>query len=332
LLFTSNLLAGVTGKIAGNVFDQSAGEPLLGANVVIDGTTMGASTDEEGFYFIINIPPGVYSVSVSYMGYEKMTKSEVMVIVDRTSSLDFALKSTVIEAKAVTVVAERPVVVKDLTASEQVITTREMDQSWSRTLPEVMETKTGVFQGHLRGGSLVESVYMLDNVSMNSGLLSDNYTGINTSTVQEISVLTGGYNAEYGSAQSGIINIVTKEGVAGIHGTVITRMRPAGKYHLGRNMYSNDNYDWKNFDLAYWAEESQNPDSLLSLWHEQINPDSCKIQSDYIKRPEYETEATIYGAATEKVGFLLSGRSTNEVSMFFHSRKSITPNLTYRES
>ncbi|MCK4447808.1 MAG: carboxypeptidase-like regulatory domain-containing protein [Candidatus Marinimicrobia bacterium] len=54
LLFTSNLLAGVTGKISGKVSDQSTGEPLHGANVVIDGTTMGASTDVEGFYFIIN--------------------------------------------------------------------------------------------------------------------------------------------------------------------------------------------------------------------------------------------------------------------------------------
>ena len=139
----------------------------------------------------------------------------------------------------------------------------------------------GVFQGHFRGGHILESVYMIDNVSLNSGLLSDNYTGINTSTVQEVSVLTGGYNAEYGNAQSGIVNIVTKEGFGGIHGTVITRMRPAGKYHWGSNFYSPANYDWTHFDLDYWTGMSQNPNTefygqdpnqLLAQWQTKSLP------------------------------------------------------------
>ena len=322
-LVTSNLWPGTTGKIAGKVFDESTGEPLPGANVIVVGTPMGTSTDVDGFYFIINIPPGGYSVAVSYMGYDRLTKSGVRVSIDRTTSLDFALKSTIIEAKAVVLVAERPVVVKDLTASEQVITTQEIDQSWSRTLPEVMETQTGVFQGHFRGGTIVESVYMLDNVSLNSGLLSDNYTSINTSTVQEIAVLTGGYNAEYGSAQSGIVNIVTKEGVAGINGTFITRMRPAGKYHRGRHMFSKEGYDWTNFDLAYWTAQSQDslgayfgqdPNELLAQWQKQLTPN--EILRDYDNRPEYETEVTLYGAATSKLGFLFSGRYKRGVSIF----------------
>lgn len=341
-LVTSNLLAGTTGKIAGRVFDQSTGEPLIGANVMVAGTLMGASTDQDGFYFIINVPPGNYSVTVSYMGYEGVTKSEVRVTVDRTTSLDFSLKPAVIEGQMVTVVAERPVVEKDLTASEQVVTTEILDQSWVRSIPEAMEIQTGVFQGHFRGGTKVESVYMLDNVSMNSGLLSDNYTGINTSTIQEIAVLTGGYNAEYGSAQSGIVNIVTKEGGAGIHGTAITRMRPAGKYHWGRNMYSKDNYDWVNFDLAYWTAESQNtesefygqdPNELLTQWHKQITADPT--QGDYANRPEYETEVTLYGSATEKLGFLLSGRYKRGVNIFPQQEKynpefNFQGNLSYK--
>ena len=327
-MFTGTLWSGTTGKIAGKVVDQSTGKPLFGANVVIVGTSMGASTSEDGSYFIINVPPGTYSVTVSYVGYTKVTKSRVRVIADRTTSLDFALNPTVISGKTITVVAERPVVEKDLTASEQIISAEALTQTWARSLSEELSTQAGIFRGHFRGGTKVESMYMLDNVSLNSGLLSDNYTGINPSTIQEVAVITGGYNAEYGNAMSGIVNIVTKEGISGFHGTVITRMRPAGKYHWGRNMYSKENYEWKHFDLDYWTEESQDPSSefygqdpnlLLAQWHKQITPDP--IQADYTKRPEYETEMTFYGSVTKKMGFLLSGRYKRGVNIFPQEEK-----------
>jgi hypothetical protein len=329
LLFAMSLTwAGTTGKVSGVVKNKATGEPLAGANVFIEGTTFGASTDEDGYYFIIKIPPGEYSVAVVYIGYGKMIKSEVRVLVDRTTSLSFELESEILETAEIEVVAERPVVEKDLTASEQVISTAEIEKTWARSLDEIMETQTGVFQGHFRGGTFVESVYMMDNVSMNSGLLSDNYTAVNTSTIQEISILTGGYNAEYGSAQSGIVNIITKEAGSGIHGTVITRMKPAGKYHWGSNFYSKKNYDWTHFDLDYWTVLSQNPRSefynedpqeLLTRWQNQVTPDPT--QADYAERPEFETEITVYGRATDKVGFLLSGRYKRGINIFPQAEK-----------
>jgi hypothetical protein len=75
-----NLLwAGPTGKIAGIVTDKTTGEPILGANVVVTGTSFGAATDENGQYTILYIPPGTYNVAVSVIGFEKMTMSEVVV-------------------------------------------------------------------------------------------------------------------------------------------------------------------------------------------------------------------------------------------------------------
>ena len=153
--------------------------------------------------------------------------------------------------------------------------------------------------------------------------MSDNYSGINPSTIQEVAVLTGGYNAEYGSAMSGIINVVTKEATSGIHGTALVRMRPAGKYHHGSNLYSRDNYDWTNFDLAYWTDQSndalsdyfgEDPNALLSQWQNQITPSS--VQADYADRMQYETEATIYGAMTPQISFLISGRFKRGVGTF----------------
>jgi hypothetical protein len=342
VLFNSmEIWAATTGKIAGRVVDASSGAGLPGANIRIIGTTLGASADQQGNYFILNVPPGTFTVSATFMGYEKLTKTEVQVIVNRTTTIDFAIKQTAIQGVEITVTAERPIVEKDVTATEQVVNAADMAKSWVRTIPEVLETQTGVFGGQFRGGSALESVYMLDNVSLNSGLVSDNFTGLNTSTIQEISVLTGGYNAEYGNARSAIVNVVTKEGTAkGIHGTVITRMRPAGKYHYGRNIYSKDNYDWTHYNLDYWQEqvqpgqayEGQNPDELLAQWQKSITPNS--ILADYADRAEYETEATLFGSVGDKLGVMLSGRFKRGVGIFpqlleYNPEHNIQGKLTY---
>jgi len=311
------------GKIAGTVFDQQTREPLVGVNVFIEEVALGASTDGSGAYFILNVHPGTHSIKFRYIGYETLVKTEVMVSADRTTRIDVGLKQTVIEGATVTVTAEREVIEKDLTASEQHVTRKVMDKSCVRTIPEVLETQSGVFQNTFRGSSNLQSVYLMDNVSVNSGLLSDNYTGFNTTMIQEISVFTGGYNAEYGSARSAIVNVVSKEASDAIHGTFLTRMRPAGKYHFGANLYDKDNYDYNHFDHDYWTAESQNiysayygqnPDTLLATWRKQITPnDTLK---NYHKRAELEYEGTLYGPITKQLGFLMSGRFKRGVGRY----------------
>ncbi|RKY49382.1 MAG: hypothetical protein DRP91_04425 [Candidatus Neomarinimicrobiota bacterium] len=319
----NGLRGAITGKIAGKVYDSESGKPLPGTNVIIVGTTLGASTDDNGYFFIIDVPPGKYSVAINYIGYEKVVLKDVVVSSGRTTELNVPLKPTTVMGKEVIVTAERPVVEKDKTASEVILTPEKVSQTWVRSLSEVLEIQPGIFRGHFRGGTKLESKYMLDNVSLNSGLLSDNYQGLNLTTVQEISVLTGGYNAEYGDAMSGIVNIITKEGVPGIHGTFLFRVRPPGKYHWGRYMYSKKNYDWQHFDLDWWTDQTNdpnsefyglNPDSLFNVWREVITPDPD--QANYTKRAEYETEATIYGSPSSKLSFLLSGRYKRGVNVF----------------
>jgi len=341
IIISSSLYAATTGKIFGKVIDKETGEPLIGANILIVGTSLGATSDKNGEYFIINIPPGIFSVRCSYMGYRQVTTEQVRIYVGRTTHLNFELSPSVLEGKSVTVTAERPIVVKDLTASEQVITAENIYKTWARSFDEVISTQTGVFRGHFRGGSKVETSYLLDNVSLNSGLLSDNYQGLNTTSLQEIAVQTGGYNAEFGNAQSGVVTMVSKSSEKGIHGTFLSRMRPAGKYHWGRNIYSHENYDWAGHGLDFWTEQSLNPQSqyfgqdpneLLAKWQTQMTPDP--IQGKYTERPEYETEFTIYGAANSKIGFLLSGRYKRGVNIFpqmtpYNPEYNIQGNLEY---
>ena len=344
ILTVSSVWAGTTGKISGRAYDQESNDALPGTNIVVNGTDMGASSDQDGIYFILNVPPGTYTVTASFIGYEGIVVTNVRVSVDRTTELDFAMATTVVVGSEVTIIAQRPLVDKDLTASMQVISGDDMDNSWARSLPEVLEMQIGISQGHFRGGTLIESVYLLDNMSLNSGVLSDNYTGINPTTIAEVVVLTGGYDAEYGSAQSGIVNIITKEAPKGIHATIVARMRPAGKYHWGRNLYSHDNYDWTNFDLASWTEQSEadwsdyygeDPAELLANWQTLVTGD--KVQTEYAERAEYETEATVFGSLTPQLGFMLSGRFKRGVNIFpqqleYNPEHNIQLNLSYKLS
>lgn len=328
--------AGNTGKIAGRVTDKATGEPLVGANVFVQELSTGASTDVNGEFYILNIPPGTYTVTVSMVGYAKVSKSNVSIIIDRTTTANFVLETTLIEVEGVVIVAERPVIDKDLTASEQIVTGKVLENSGAKSIQDALVTLPGIFsdnsnlawqrgstKGYVRGSSNVQAIVMVDNLSVNSGLVSDNYTGFNTSTIEQISVLTGGYNAEYGEGRSAVVNIVSKEAPKGIHGTLITRLRPAGIYHFGRNIYSTENNDYKTTGIDYWTQQSQDensrfyqlsPDSLLNAWRKQTTPNDAL--GKYAERPEYEYEGTVYGTVTDELSFLASGRFKQGVGIF----------------
>jgi len=350
-------VAGNTGKIAGRVIDKANGEPLISANVMIKGLKTGASTDVNGDYFILNVPPGIYTLTVSILGYETVNSSNVSIIIDRTTTKNFALESSVLEGEVVNIVAERPIIDKDLTASEQIVTSKVLENSGVRTIKDVLETQAGIFsdnsnlawqrgttKGYVRGSSMVQAVYMIDNLSVNSGLVSDNYSGFNTSTIEQISVLTGGYNAEYGEGRSAVVNIVSKEAPEGIRGTLIGRVRPAGVYHFGRNMYSKENNDYVSTGIQYWTDESKdvnsryyqkNPDSLLQSWRKQTTPND--VMGKYADRAEYEYEGTFFGSVTDELSFLASGRYKEGVGIFpqaipFNPEFNIQGYLSYKFS
>lgn len=348
----NSLWAGTTGKLSGRVFDQSTDDPLVGANVIIEGTTMGASTDQDGYYFIINVPPGVYSVSVSYIGYEKVTISEVIVMVDRTTSIDFALAVTAIAGKEVTVVAQRPIIDRDVTGSALNLDADYIGRSPIIDLTDAIRQQTGIYHTgettYLRGGLSSEVDYRIDGASLNSGLLSDNYQRLNMTAVQELSILMGGYNAEYGQAMSGVVNVVTKEAAPAersLHSNIAYRLRPPGQYHWGKNMYDKSLWKYTNYDLAHWQAELEGqpevlaayfkrfygpgtetnnskwdgtevPTSqeLLDTYREQITPDP--VLGDYTERAEHDIEGSIWGSPMKNVSFLLSGAYKGGVNIW----------------
>ncbi|MDQ7052683.1 MAG: TonB-dependent receptor [candidate division KSB1 bacterium] len=227
--------AGTTGKISGTVVDKETGEPLPGVNIVIEGTTMGAATDNNGAYYILNVPPGTYSVVASMIGYQKEKVTGVRVSADLTTEVNFRLSSTVVElGEAVTVVAERPLIQKDMTASQSLVGAEEIDNTAVNSFESVMIAMPGfvvaggseggtvsVAEGggiHVRGGRGGQLGFMIDGFYVEDALYGGIGSDVTRDGIQELSVITGTFNAEYGEALSGVVNIVTKEGGSKLEG------------------------------------------------------------------------------------------------------------------
>jgi len=268
-----------TGKIAGTVTDAETGNPLPGVNILLEGTEQGAATDESGDYFIIRIQPGVYSVTASMIGYQAVTKTDVRVSVDHTTRIDFALQTSVIAGQAITIEAEREVISMDKSSSIEVTTPDEIDQIPLATdINEVISLQAGMDGLSVRGGSLDQTQFMVDGLIMVDNRANEPLTQVNLSSVQEISVIKGGFNAEYGNVRSGLINVVTKEGNASRYtGSVDFQYAPPHYKHLGPSLFSPDNYYlkpyldpavmWEGTNNGAWDEEMQNSYPSFAGWN-----------------------------------------------------------------
>ncbi len=212
-VFTVGLLAaGTTGKITGIVKDKKTGEPLIGANVKLEGTTLGNATDIDGRYIILNVPPGQYSLTASMVGYGPVKVTDVTVQIDLTTTIDIEMNETVINTQEVVVVAERPLVQKDLTAKTAIVSGKDIAAMPVTEVDAVLSLQAGYVAGSLRGGRQGEVAYWIDGVPVTDAYNGSEVVEVNKSLVQELQLVSGAFNAEYGQAMSGIVNIATKEG------------------------------------------------------------------------------------------------------------------------
>lgn len=232
------LHAGNTGKIAGRVEDKETGEPLAGVNVYIPGTNFGAATDQDGFYYILQIPPGKYDVRVSYVGYHTLNIRDVSVQVDLTTTLNIEIESDLIETPVIEVIAEQPLVQKDITSTRRTTDRNTIEQtpglentsdvfklqgaSFVDAAPQAIMVGEGqrlevrdesIKNVHVRGGRGGEILYMVDGMPVTHPLYGGrSVMELNLVDVESVELLTGAFNAEYGQAQSGVVNITTRSG------------------------------------------------------------------------------------------------------------------------
>ena len=240
----NNLLyGGITGKLIGTIKDKKTGEPLIGCNVIIEDTYIGTSTDIQGEFIILNIPPKSYTVRFEMIGYKKLLQRGISISSDKTSRLNGSMESSVISGEEVIVLAERNLIQFDVTQSEAIITSDELDGMPVTEVTEVLRLQGGVTVDpsggiHMRGGRTSEVSYMVDGVPM-----SDSYNGgigvqIENDNIQELQVISGTFNAEYGKALTGVVNMVTKDGGNKFEGSFHSY---AGDYKSNDNTYQDLN-------------------------------------------------------------------------------------------
>jgi len=206
-------LAGETGKIAGRVLDE-VGQPLPQANVVVTGQALGAASDLNGYYVILNVPVGIYTVEASMIGYRAASVTDVRVEPDRTARVDFRLTASAIDLPGVTVRAEKPMVSKDMVGARYSIPARDISFLPAEYLqggmavfsPGVARTESSY---HVRGGRATEVDYRIDGVSVVDPLSGEFGIELSRSAADEVIFMPGGFSAEYGRAMSGVVNLIT---------------------------------------------------------------------------------------------------------------------------
>ncbi len=226
--------AATTGKIAGVISDAETGEPLIGANIVIlkngQATSMGAATDAQGYYAIVNVPPGEYGAQVSYVGYAPVRVTGIEVNINLTTELNVEMQVEAIGQEEVVVVAARPLMREDEFASTHNVSAEEMEVQPIDNFMTIAQNQPGVVGSHFRGGRsgevlvVVDGMPVRDPASSYSGRTGGFTLGVPSDAISEMEVSLGGLSAEFGNVQSGVINVVTGPGSRKLSGkaTVMT--------------------------------------------------------------------------------------------------------------
>ena len=205
------LLAGTTGKITGTALDKD-GKPVPGVTILVVGTKLGAFTNLQGTYNIINVPSGTHDLRISHVAYKPLLITGVEVSADNTTRQDLKVEETAVAMEQVEVKAERPIVDVHLTSSRSTVTSKQIAALPVQELQDVVNLQAGVVDGHVRGGRLGEVQYQVDGISVNNPYDNKSSLRVDRSLLQEVQVISGVFDAEYGQAMSGVVNAVLKEG------------------------------------------------------------------------------------------------------------------------
>ncbi len=328
------VLAQTGGKISGVVTDAQTGEALIGANVVVRGTSLGASTDLDGNYFILNIPAGKYDIQASMVGYERVIVHDVIVNSGRTTTLNIKLKPTTIEQEAVVVEAVRPDVEPEKTSTSAIVRLEDVQSlAGVRDVSDVIALTADVTDGHFRGGRTNEELYTLQGMGIMNPLDNSSAFLPIMSAVEEVEVITSGFDAQYGNAQSGVVNITMKEGKSDKwRSRFETRIKMPTKKHWGASLFdvnaqpyllklSNDNY-WRYGDYENGNQPLMNWMTMIfagdtgmivaatkAVWNRISSRD---LNSNYHNRYDYAFEGATGGPVDNGVTMFVAFRSNIE--------------------
>lgn len=230
LFSLSTLFAQSGGTIQGKITDSETGEAIIGANVIVEGTTSGAATDIEGRFVISGLPVGNYQLRVDYIGYASRMITDLVVKASRPTMVDVELQQSLIELEAAVVVAEYFSKNQDTPTSTQVQSQEEIRRLPGgfedviravSILPGVAQADGGRNDLIVRGGAPSENLYLVEGIEIpninhfgTQGASGGPQSYINLDFVDETSFSTGGFSVKYGDKLSSILDISLREGLS----------------------------------------------------------------------------------------------------------------------
>lgn len=363
--FSSGMVYANTGKIAGQVKDKSTNEPLPGVNITVEGTRMGASTDADGYFFIINIPPETYTLKAEMIGYATFIMENLDVSLNQTTTANFLLETQAVEGQTVVVEATRPVVQLDVSSSQRIVTQEILQDRPLENLEEILATEAGIqlsASGEgtgliIRGGGLNETDIIVDGLSTRNERNQQPVTNLSLTAIQEVEILTGGFNAEYGDIRSGLVNVTTREGSLDRFAVNADyRISPAARKHFGPSPFDLEGPFWQvyagpnsftgvsqemvnsgqyPFTFEGWDKVAESlvqdpdpsndmtPQALLELWKWQHRT------RPYADKPDHIADFTLSGPIPKTpISFLVSQRYEDLQLVYPFSRNNSTASNT----
>ncbi len=204
-------VADTSGKLTGKVVDQNS-QAVTGANVVLVGTSIGGVANLDGVFTVLNVPVGIYDVRVGAVGYQARLVKGVTISAGQTTTLNVTITETMIETDEVVTVVERPLVDTRMTSAMAILSKDDIAALPVQSLNDVVGLQAGVVDGHFRGGRAGEVQYQVDGVSVNNPYDNSSVLQLDKSVLQEVQVISGTFDPEYGQAMSGVVNAVLRTG------------------------------------------------------------------------------------------------------------------------
>lgn len=333
LIMSVSLFAQTTGKLAGRVLDDK-GNPVAYANVILQDTQIGAPTDERGRFMIINVTPGTYNVVVSSVGFARYVLENVRIRVDDTTTIDARLVRKSVDMEEYRVVVKEPLIVRGSTSSGSSMGSDQISDITVDDIDGLVALTAGVSQNsegelNIRGGRANEVVFTVDGMSVSDPVDGGRAMSIDMDAIAEMKVMTGGFTAEFGNAQSGMINIVTKDGsdryegkIEGVTDHLFTdgSNRDEVKFNLGGPVpiYFLSSALKSKLTFFLNGAASWTDSRYREYFQGSPNDDLAYLTTEY---PTYDP----YERRDETLGFEIGNRNYNDYSMNLKTTYQINP-------